>query len=398
MIDIQCEAVSKRYKIIPDTTGKPRNLLSKLRPKRDHFWAVKNVSFQVRTGETLGIIGPNGAGKSTVLKMLSGITAPSCGVIKIRGRLAALIEVGSGFHPELSGLENVYLSGSILGMPRREITRKLESIIDFAEVRPFIHTPVKRYSSGMYVRLAFSVAAHLDADVLVLDEVLAVGDSAFQMKCMDRFAELRKRGVTLLYISHDLATVERACDRVLLMNRGEIIADGNPYEVTKRYQRMASGVSARREGKRRDSVGTDQIEITSFRMFDEHGEQRLDFRTGHPMIARIAYNAHERLTDVSFHIDFWSQDGELACNFMSEQSGGPIELDTGPGEIEFQCPELGLRPGIYKLEVGVKPRAGMADFTLGWVHDCEMIRVDPGKPMRGSFFAPNRWTMRPNGG
>src|SRR5689334_5348909 len=197
MIDLRFSQVSKQYRIRQErAAGGPLlpRALRLLRRRSGAFWALRDVSFDVRRGEALGIIGPNGAGKSTVLKLLSKITAPTAGEIMIRGKLSALIEVGSGFHPELTGRENVYLSGSILGMRRREITRQLDSIVDFAEIRQFIDTPVKHYSSGMYVRLGFSISAHLHPDILLLDEVLAVGDAAFQSKCFRRITELRQSG------------------------------------------------------------------------------------------------------------------------------------------------------------------------------------------------------------
>ncbi|MBV9300564.1 MAG: ABC transporter ATP-binding protein [Acidobacteriaceae bacterium] len=236
MIDLRFEDVSKRYRI-PSEDGRGSGLFSKLplkRPKTD-FWALKNVSFEVKRGEALGIIGHNGAGKSTVLKLLSNITAPTRGKIAINGRLSALLEVGSGFHPELTGRENTYLSGSILGMRRREITNKLDSIIEFAGVRPHIDVPVKRYSSGMYVRLGFSITAHLEPDILLLDEVLAVGDAAFQEKCLKRIRELHGRGTTLVFISHDLTAVRDLCQRVLLLKKGEIAAEGSPGDVIDKY-------------------------------------------------------------------------------------------------------------------------------------------------------------------
>src|SRR5918992_1380165 len=192
MIDVSCRGVSKRYTI----HNAPRG--------RAEFWALRDVSFDVQRGEAIGVIGANGAGKSTLLKVLASITAPTTGEIIIRGRLSALIEVGSGFHPELTGRENVFLCGAILGMRRREIDAKLDSIAEFAGLRPFLDVPVKRYSSGMYVRLGFSIAAHLEPDILLLDEVLAVGDAAFQAKCLQRITELKKGGTTMLFISHDL--------------------------------------------------------------------------------------------------------------------------------------------------------------------------------------------------
>ena len=246
MIDLQFKGVSKVYRVRqevePDAAAHPLvRRLRALRLRRQEFWALRDVSFEVGRGEALGIIGHNGAGKSTILKLLSNITTPTTGEIVINGQLSALIEVGSGFHPELTGRENVFLSGSILGMRRREIAAKLEQIVDFAGVRPFIDTPVKRYSSGMYVRLGFSIAAHLDPDILLLDEVLAVGDASFQAKCLERIGELKRGGTTIVFISHDLNAVERLCGRVLLMQRGRLVANGPAAEVIAQYKRSAAG-------------------------------------------------------------------------------------------------------------------------------------------------------------
>src|SRR6478735_8868299 len=207
MHDLEIDHVSKRYRVRADRSAASdagnvlTRTLQRLRPRSEEFWALRDVSIQVNRGEALGIIGHNGAGKSTILKLIANITVPTSGEIRINGRLSALIEVGSGFHPELTGRENIYLSGSILGMRRREIVEKLERIIDFAGVRDFIDTPVKHYSSGMYVRLGFSIAAHLEPDILLLDEVLAVGDAAFQAKCLDRINELHPQGRTIVFIS-----------------------------------------------------------------------------------------------------------------------------------------------------------------------------------------------------
>src|SRR5437763_406430 len=230
MLDLEFNHVSKRYRVRSDESavGADSNALvrqiKRLRPRSEEFWAVRDVTFNVARGEALGIIGHNGAGKSTILKLIASITAPTEGEIRINGRLSALIEVGSGFHPELSGRENVYLSGTIMGMRRREIDAKLESIVEFAGVQKFIDTPVKRFSSGMYVRLGFAIAAHLDPEVLLLDEVLAVGDAAFQAKCMQRIKELEEQGRTIVFISHDLAAVYRLCARALLLSHGCILS------------------------------------------------------------------------------------------------------------------------------------------------------------------------------
>src|SRR2546423_12614554 len=237
MLDIKFNNVSKKYKLRSNGNS-ARRWYRRGPQKSGDMWALRDVSFQVREGEALGIVGHNGAGKTTILKLLSSITAPTSGEITIRGRLAALVEVSSGFHPELTGLENIYLHGAMLGMRRSEIRRKLDSIVEFSGVGRYIDVPVKRYSSGMYVRLGFAIAAHLDPDILLLDEVLAVGDAAFQAKCLDRIAELRKTGRTIVFISHDLAAVYRLCDRALLLSHGCVLADGHPREVIDQYQQI----------------------------------------------------------------------------------------------------------------------------------------------------------------
>jgi ABC-type polysaccharide/polyol phosphate transport system ATPase subunit len=248
-LDVEFDHVSKRYLVAAAgsaaATGAGWFSLRRWRgAPRLPFWALRNVSFAVRRGETLGIVGANGAGKSTILKLLCGITTPTAGEIRLYGRVAALIEIGSGFHPELTGRENVFLSGTLLGMRRREIAAKLDAIVAFAGIDSFLDTPVKWYSSGMYVRLGFAVAAHLDAEILLVDEVLAVGDEAFQARCLARVEELRRRGATIILISHDLAAVEQVCERVLLIERGCVALEGQPREVIRGYRERLIAAAA----------------------------------------------------------------------------------------------------------------------------------------------------------
>lgn len=209
-------------------------------PPEEGFWALKDVSFDVRQGEVVGIIGRNGAGKSTLLKILSRITSPTDGIVEIHGRVGSLLEVGTGFHPELTGRENIFLSGSILGMKRREIQEKFDEIVRFSEIEEFIDTPVKRYSSGMYVRLAFAVAAHLDPEILIVDEVLAVGDMSFQKKCLGKMKEVSEGGRTVLFVSHNLTSINQLCSRVILLNRGNVLADGLTHETLNSYISMGT--------------------------------------------------------------------------------------------------------------------------------------------------------------
>ena len=358
----------------------------------DEFWAVRDVSFEVGRGETLGIIGHNGAGKSTILKLLSSVTAPSSGEITISGRLSALIEVGSGFHPELSGLENVYLSGSILGMRRREITDKLERIVEFAGVGEFIDTPVKHYSSGMYVRLGFSIAAHLEPDILLLDEVLSVGDATFQVKCLDRINELHRQGRTIVFISHDLASVERLCGRVLLFHRGQVVAAGPPRDVIATYQEVG-GRYATAEERPPDLVLTHQAEITSVTCWAADGRPAASLRTGAATKIRVEYVAHEPLPDAVIEVYFLAVNGGAYlpwCQLTTASTAGSGIVLNGAGAVEFDVDPVTLLPGMYYLSVNItdnRPPRNAIDVQMRAL----TLRVDEGRPVRGSFYMPHRW-------
>ena len=365
--------------------------IGRLRRRSQPFWALKEVSFEVQSGEALGIIGQNGAGKSTVLKLLSKITAPTSGEIRIRGKLSALIEVGSGFHPELTGRENVYLSGSILGMRRREIAKQLDSIVDFAGVRQFIDTPVKRYSSGMYVRLGFSIAAHLHPDILLLDEVLAVGDAAFQAKCFSRISELKKNGTTIVFISHDLNAVDYLCDRALLLNHGEVAAEGRPRDVITQYERAVNATMTPSRLETRRDAPSGPVEIIGLTFHDYGGRQAAHAITGSPLTARVEFAATEAVGDVTFEIFFYSHDGKLHCQYSTALSGEPIDLGQGEGVVEFFCPELGLQPGFYYADAVVK-RNG-EDEEIDWQYRCAVLHVDYSKNVLGSFYAPHQWRI-----
>jgi lipopolysaccharide transport system ATP-binding protein len=240
------------------------------------FWALEDINFTVRAGETVGIIGRNGAGKSTLLKLLSQITEPTRGRIAVRGRAAALLEVGTGFHPELSGRENIFLNGAILGMPRAEIARKFDQIVSFAEVEKFVDTPVKHYSTGMYLRLAFAVAAHLEPDILIVDEVLAVGDASFQKKCLNKMEDVGNQGRTVIFVSHDMSAITRLCQRAILLNSGTIENDDGVHSVVDKYLSSASGASSSRIwSNQRFIPGDDVVRLHSVRMVDEH-QQSID--------------------------------------------------------------------------------------------------------------------------
>jgi len=298
-----------------------------------------------------------------------------------------LIEVGSGFHPELTGRENVYLNGSILGMMRREITKKLDSIVEFAELRQFIDTPVKRYSSGMYVRLGFSIAAHLDPDILLLDEVLAVGDASFQRKCIQRITELKKNGTTIVFISHDLRAVQQLCDRVILLKKGQIEADGNPAETIALYQSLSAQLGGQAEGGWGQKP-TGEAVVTSLSFYDENDNECFSFETGKPLKAVMNYRVDKPLTDVIFEVQFYSQEGRLQSFFSSETLGRSIDVEPGEGSIVFDCSSVGLGPGMYFIDTGIRHRHAPYGIDIDWRRRCLAVRIDYDRHLRDTFYMP----------
>ena len=375
MIDLSCRGVSKRYRI----RGRGQS--------RD-FWALRDISFEVQRGEALGVIGPNGAGKSTLLKLLAGITAPTEGRIVIAGRLSALIEVGSGFHPELTGRENVFLSGAILGMPRREVAAKFDRIVEFAGVAPFIDVPVKWYSSGMYVRLGFSIAAHLDPDVLLIDEVLAVGDAAFQEQCLARIRELRRGGATAVFISHDLAAVEALCDRALLIEGGRVAVRGEPGAVIAEYRKRSIAHEAALPPA---APHSDDVQIRGLRIVDASGEEPAALRTGNPLAIELTYAAGTPAAHVVVEVFLYSGDGRvLFCQYSTALDGEQLDLPAGEGLIEFGCAAAPLQPGEYVAAASIRDAA--TQQILAW-HSGPAVHVRAGRMVRGVFYAPHTWRL-----
>ena len=380
MIDIKAEQVSKRY-LLPSNSRFADKQFLRTTHRRQAFWALRDVSFDVGRGEALGIVGPNGSGKTTLVKLLSRITAPSEGTITLSGRLSALIELGAGFHPDLTGRENIFLNGSILGMTYREIARNVSSIVEFSEIKDFIDVPVKKYSSGMFLRLAFSIAVHLDADILLLDEILAVGDVAFQARCFDRVKQLRRAGKTVVLVSHDFAAIEGVCDRVLLLRSGEAVMIGEPHAVIEHYQALAYSALAdfRRPG---DPPG--QITCTKLTFAGPTGASA---RTGDPLRCCLSYEAWEPLDDVVVTVSLNWPSGYL-CTQLSSREG--LRLEPGLGEIEFFCSMLTMQRGLYSVDVMIERRG----IVLDWRPRCSLLRVDPGKIVAGDFYLEHSCVIR----
>jgi ABC-type polysaccharide/polyol phosphate transport system ATPase subunit len=379
MIDIRAEHVSKRYLLASSSRFDNKKLFLTAR-RRQAFWALRDVSFDVRRGEALGIVGPNGSGKTTLVKLLSRITAPSEGTISVSGRLSALIELGAGFHPDLTGRENIFLNGSILGMTYREIARKVSNIVEFSEINDFINIPVKKYSSGMFLRLAFSIAVHLDADIVLFDEVLAVGDVAFQARCFERVEKRRKAGKTVVLVSHDFAAIERICDRALLLCSGEVVMIGEPHTVIEKYQALAySGLA----DSRRPRGPFSRVTCTKLTFAGPTG---VSVRTGDPLRCCLGYQASEPLDDVVLTVSLNWPSGYL-CTQLSSQEG--LRLEPGSGEIEFFCPILTMQRGLYSVDVLIERRGEVLD----WRPRCSLLRVDLGKIVAGDFYLEHSCLM-----
>ena len=366
-------------------------------PKKEDFWALRDVSFEVRQGEVLGVIGRNGAGKSTLLKVLSRITEPTEGLARIRGRVASLLEVGTGFHPELTGRENIYLNGSILGMSKAEIRKKFDEIVAFAEIDQFLDTPVKRYSSGMYVRLAFSVAAHLEPEILVVDEVLAVGDVGFQRKCMDYMKNLARSGITILMVSHNLFAVKAMCRRVLVLSGGRRQFDGPPAEGINIYEKdsqleadpWAVGVIG-------ESIDHWPVVIRFVEYLDTEGNPRTVYDYGERMLVRIHYEVRRPVKYPNFYFAIRRSDNVACCSFSAARDGVTVPLLDKSGVIELQTPPLRLVSDQYGSWAIVWDRE-FKNLYCGQIGPNFHVRDEILNSNFGVFHEPAEWNWRANG-
>jgi ABC-type polysaccharide/polyol phosphate transport system ATPase subunit len=342
-------------------------------------WALKDISFTVFRGEAFGIVGHNGAGKSTLVKVLSGITLPTRGEITIRGTLSALVEVGAGFNTELTGRENVFLAGAILGMGRSEITKRMDAIIEFAGIDDAIDAPVKSYSTGEFLRLGFSVAAQLDSHILLMDEVLAVGDVAFQSRCFDRVDRLRRAGKTIVFISHDLAAVERICDRAILLSHGNLVLTGTPREVIEEYSKTAYEALSRSE-----NPGNAKLTRIEFRGSGPA------VRTGDPVTAHVSFSLNRPVADPVVTLAIYWPSGYL-CTEMTSTAVLPAGVTyEGALSFDFACPILTLQRGLYRIDITLDGVGG----TVGQWQGCSLLRVDPGLIIQGDFYLEHSCQMR----
>jgi lipopolysaccharide transport system ATP-binding protein len=409
-VAVSVRGLSKAYSIVHGSLKRPsfrEVVMDRLRhplrrPRREEFWALRDVSFDIPQGQVMGIVGRNGAGKSTLLKVLSRITEPTAGTIDLHGRVGSLLEVGTGFHPELTGRENIYLNGAILGMRRSEIQRKFDEIVAFAEVERFLDTPVKRYSSGMYVRLAFAVAAHLESEILIVDEVLAVGDSRFQEKCLGKMRDVAsEQHRTVLVVSHNMTAVKSLCTRAMLIDRGQVAQYGDVNEVVNAY--LCAGSEMSRTGNipedaPRQSNG--QARFRSVRLTDLDGRDTTNLFYGQPFAVTFACEILEEIPDAFFEVSIRTADGIHVVNTSSIDGGAPpVRLHPGRHEATAEFQNV-LQPGHYSLTLGVHhSRDGTTADFVEYALDFTVLRVAAtGRDhyrwpqVRGLVRAPARWS------
>jgi ABC-type polysaccharide/polyol phosphate transport system ATPase subunit len=347
------------------------------------FWALQDLAFELAPGDSLGVIGCNGAGKSTLLKLLAGVIEPDRGRVRIRGRVGALIQLGAGFHPQLTGRENIFINGQLLGMRCAEVRAKLDRIVDFAEVGEFLDMPVKYYSSGMFVRLGFSIAAHLEPEVLLVDEALAVGDMAFQARSMALMADLCRRGTTLIFISHNEDLVRRACRRALLLDQGRCAAQGGMDCVYAEYHRRADWLPPAR-------AGNGKAQITTVQTLDAQGRETPCVRLNEPLTLRVRVVPRQPIENPVLDVGFNHNHGYVAAAANSQDSGVSLGARHAPFWVELRMPEPRLAPGGYRLSVQVMAADRLEVYD--WRRNHWPLQVESDRYVRGAVYLPVEWS------
>jgi len=360
---VSVEGVSKRFRLYHEKNQYLKStVLRGKRAKFDEFWALQDISFEISSGSTFGIIGSNGSGKSTLLKCLAGILTPDKGSIAVRGRIAALLELGAGFHPEMSGRENIFLNGAILGMTQKELLRKMDSIIEFAGLEEFIDTPVKNYSSGMTVRLGFAIAINVDPEILIIDEVLAVGDSAFQQKCHEKIEEFKHDGRTIILVSHGLGDVAQLCQTVAWIEKGHLKAIGDAYDVVGEYLGEAHDATVRQTGEIGERWGTREVEITGVEFLGLDKKPISSIRSGAPVTLRINFHAHQQVPEIVAGFRISHLHGTNIWGTNTKRRSVHIGPVNGSGSIDIEVPEFPLLAGTYDLTIALSDASEVHSF------------------------------------
>jgi lipopolysaccharide transport system ATP-binding protein len=372
----------------------------------ERFWALRDVSFSVFPGRMVGVIGPNGAGKSTLLRLIGGVGRADQGSIEVQGRIGALLDLGAGFHPDLTGRENVFINGVISGLTRREVTRRFDSIVAFAELEAFIDNPLRTYSTGMQMRLGFAVAAHTDPEILLIDEILAVGDLAFQRKCLDRIAQFKEEGCTIVLVSHDANSIQRLCDKALWLRRGKLVAYGPADVVAGQYVAEMSAETRRRTPAIQPVVrtpsgaklrvnenrfGSMEMEIVAVRLLDPVGSPVTELDSGDPLHIEIEYLAPNPIPEPVFGVTISREDGLVCYDTSTDGTGHHLPTIHGPGQITFQIERLDLIGEQYYVDVGVYERDWAYAYDYHW-HVYPLV-VRPTRGEKGILRPPHRWEV-----
>jgi ABC-type polysaccharide/polyol phosphate transport system ATPase subunit len=390
---VRAEAVSRRFLVYPQPQVTLKEAVLRRRHlRRTEVWAVRDVSFAIEPGEAVGVIGRNGSGKTTLLRLIAGIFRPSSGRLDVVGDVASLLELGAGFHPDFTGRENVYMNGAIHGLKRRYVESKIDEIVSFAELERFIDVPVRTYSAGMYMRLGFSVAAHLDPDVLLLDEVFAVGDEAFQRKCMGKILDLKARGRTLLFVSHSAPAVERLCERAVLLRDGHVMADGPARDSIAEYQRLLAAEERPAErGAGLREWGTGEARITDVQLEDAEGNERRQFLSGQALVVRLRIRVDKPIPAPRVTVEFRDANGSLLG--VNETEADVLGWDGTPGvtELAFTCPRLPLADGRFQVSVALS----RLDSTLQFhrLDPAIEFNVFPDEDQQGWFRFEGDWAL-----
>jgi len=387
--EILVEGVSRRFRVYPQQTRTLKELILKRgRLGGQDIWALQNVSVAIERGEAVGLIGRNGSGKTTLLRLIAGIFKPTTGRLDVAGDVGSLLELGAGFHPDFTGRENVYMNGAIHGLKRRYIDERFDEIVAFAELEPFIDAPVRTYSSGMYMRLGFSVATHLDPDILLLDEVFAVGDEAFQRKCIAKILELRERGRTILFVSHAAPAVERLCERAVLLRDGRIAEDGPARNVIATYQKLLA--VEEEAAAERHTWGSGEARIVGVRVEGDDGEERRQFVSGSTLVVRLRATMAEVIAPPRVAVEFRDANGSLLG--ASEVDGETLGWQGARGEheVRFEVPRLPLSDGLYRLSVALGDSRSTRLYHR--IDPAAEFTVFPDENSRGWFRFEGEWS------
>ncbi len=396
---IRIQGVSKRFRLQSEQVGSIKEAITqRLRPTSEEFWALRDVNLEIPRGSMFALIGHNGSGKSTLLRCVAGIYRPTEGTIHTEGRISALLELGAGFHPDLTGRENIQLNAAILGLKADEIEESFDDIVDFAGVREFLDVPIKHFSSGMTVRLGFAVAVHLKPEILIIDEVIAVGDEEFQRRCFDFLYELRRKGVTIVVVSHSLELIRSLCDEAAWLEHGEVMASGPVGEVVKAYVSRVNDLEATRDagadgaGEVAGRSGSGEVRVTRVELIDGLGAPVPNVVHGDPVSIRLHYQASEPVTDALFGLTIYHENGTFVMGTSTHLAGVRTGEIEGRGHIDYRLDAMRLTPGRYQVGIAVQDRHAQHHFDLVERFGGFAVRLGTGSAARGLVDLAGEWT------